>query len=185
MKKYTLIKGFKIYGASLYLHWSAALVIAAVLALSFKDPFLGLISVASYFAVILIHEVGHAYIAHRLGYQVFGIYLGFIHGLCEHQAPYSLKHEAMIAWGGVVAQLIVAVPIIIAAKLFNINQIPGLGPVVGFLGYLSVMMVPMNLAPSRLFDGEMAWKLIPILINEKNKNKPKSKTKKNHLKIIK
>jgi Zn-dependent protease len=185
LKKYTKIKSFKVYGARVYLHWSAILVGVVLLALSIKSPVLGVISVSSYFAVILLHEAGHAYLAHRLGYQVYGIYIGFMHGICEYEAPYSLKQEALIAWGGVLAQLIVAIPLIVAAQLFEINQITGIGPIVAFLGYISAMTVLINLAPSRPLDGAVAWKLVPILIRENTKNKPKSKTKKRNLKIIK
>jgi Zn-dependent protease len=180
MQKYTLVNFMRIYGAPVYLHWSALLVVALIIVQSVNNPILAIISAASYFGIILVHETGHAFFVRRLGYQVHGIYLGFIHGLCEYELPYNMKHQAIIAWGGVIAQLVIAIPLIIAAQVFEINNIPGLGPVVAFMGYISVMVAIVNLAPGHPFDGATAWKLIPILIKERTK--VKSKTKKHKFK---
>lgn len=183
MKNYTRIRFARIYGAPVYIHWSALLVIGGLLALSIKNPLLALISMSAYFCIILLHETGHAYLAQRLGYRVNAIYLGFIHGSCEYEVPYQhdRKHVYLIAWGGVAAQLIVAVPLIVLAQLFEINKIYGLGPVVAFLGYISAMIAVVNLAPSQPLDGAMAWKLIPIVLKERRSKA----SKKRKFKVVK
>jgi Zn-dependent protease len=186
MKKYILIRFLRIYSAPVYIHWSALLVILGLLALSIKSPVLGLISICSYFGVILLHEAGHAYLANRLGYKVHAIYLGFIHGQCDYEIPYQRisKHECIISWGGVLSQLAVAIPLILLAQLFNINNVYGFGPIVMFLGYISAMIAIVNLAPSHPLDGASAWKLIPMLVRER-RNKNAKKSKKSKFKVVK
>lgn len=181
MQKSIIVKGLKIFGAPVYIHWSALLVMGGLLGFSFNSPVLAIISICSYFGVILLHEAGHAYFARKLGYEVNAIYLGFVHGLCEYQQPYNKKHESIIACGGVVAQLIVAIPLILAAQFAQLNEVFGFGPIVVFLGYISVLVALINLAPSKTLDGGVAWKLVPIRLMEKKGKK----TNKKKFKVIK
>lgn len=119
MKTYTRIKYLNIFGAPVLIHWSAILVFAIFLILSISNFILGLVSIFSYFGLILLHESGHAYFAKKLGYDVYSIYLGFVHGLCEYEEPYNQKDESIVAWGGVIAQLIVAIPLMILENLVS------------------------------------------------------------------
>jgi len=119
--------------------------------------------VFSYLGAILLHEVGHAYCARRLGYPLMEIRIGSVHGVCAYDAPENQRDESIIAWGGVLAQLVVAIPLIVLAQTTPITQIPGFGPIVVFLGYLSVGIALINLIPTPGLDGYEAWKLFPIL----------------------
>lgn len=167
----------------MYLHWSALLVMGGLLGISFNSPILAVISIFSYFGIIMLHETGHAFVANRLGCDIRGVYLGFLHGKCECELPYNQKHKSLIAWGGVAAQLVIALPLIIGSQTLSINEIYGLGPVVAFLGYISALVALVNLAPSRELDGLEAWKLIPVLVKEYMARK-KSKRKKSY-KVVK
>jgi Zn-dependent protease len=40
------------------------------------------------------------------------------------------------------------------------------GPILVFLGYYSLLMVPYNLLPVRGLDGYTAWKIIPIVYQQ-------------------
>jgi Zn-dependent protease len=177
MQRYTKVKYLRVYGAPVYLHWSALLVMGGLLGISFNSPILAVISISSYFGIIMLHETGHAFVTNKLGYGVRGVYLGFLHGKCECELPSNQKHKSLIAWGGVTAQLVVALPLIIGSQILSINEIYGLGPVVAFLGYISVLIALVNLAPSRGLDGLEAWKLIPVLAKE-HMTRRKSKRKK-------
>ena len=112
MKGYVPLGFLRVFGARTHLHWSALLVIGAILAVAIRTPILAAITILSYFGIIFLHEAGHAFVAQRLGYRPFDIYLGFLHGSCVYEAPYNSTHVAIVAWGGVVAQLVIAVPLI-------------------------------------------------------------------------
>jgi Zn-dependent protease len=169
MKGYTRIAFLNAFGSRVHIHWSALLVMGGMLAASIRSPLLAIIVICSYFGIIYLHEAGHAYFAKRLGYRTYDIYLGFVHGLCSHEAPLNEKHECIIAWGGVAAQLAVAIPLILVAHMTSIARVPGLGPVISLLGYTSAMVAAINLAPIRGLDGEKAWRLIPVLLAERRK----------------
>jgi Zn-dependent protease len=171
MKGYTRIAFLNAFGARVHIHWSALLVMGGMLAVSIRSPLLAMSVICSYFGVIYLHEAGHAYFAKRLGYRAYDIYLGFVHGLCSHEAPRSEKDECIIAWGGVAAQLAVAIPLIIIAHAASITRVPGLGPVISLLGYMNAMVAAINLAPGPGLDGKKAWRLIPILLAERRKPK--------------
>lgn len=171
MNGYTRIPFLKIFGARLHIHWSAFVVGGALFAFSIRDPVLALITICSYFALILLHEAGHAFVVRCLGYKPFDIQLGAIHGTCTYPQPHSQFEDALIAWGGVGAQLLVAVPLIIVAQFEWSSHVYGLGPVLAFLGYYSAMIVPLNLAPHPMLDGGKAWSLFPLLWKARRKIK--------------
>jgi Zn-dependent protease len=126
-------------------------------------------AVFSYFGLILLHEAGHAWMAQRIGYRPMAIYLGVFHGLCEHESPESQKHASLIAWGGVAAQLLVALPLIALAALTPAMAISGLRVVITVLGYYSLLIAAFNLAPASFLDGGQAWRLLPILAGERRR----------------
>lgn len=169
MKGCVEINALRVFGARVYLHWSAILVMGVILAFAIRTPLLAVITLGSYFGILFVHEAGHAFFARSLGYQPFGIYLAFLHGRCVIEAPYSRKHESIIAWGGVATQLAIAIPLIVLAQTTSISSIPGFGPVIAFLGYISALVAAFNLAPSAAFDGGKAWALVPILLAERRK----------------
>ncbi|KFN44752.1 hypothetical protein [Arenimonas oryziterrae] len=171
MTGYKRITFLKIFGARVHVHWSVFIVMGGILMMSYRHPVLAPITICSYLGILLLHESGHAFVAGRLGYRSLDIYLGFLHGLCCFQAPETRKDEAIIAWGGVLAQFAVAIPLIVLAQTISLGDVPGMGPVVAFLGYLSALTAFVNLAPSRALDGGKAWALFPILWAERRKPK--------------
>ena len=183
MKTHIQIKYLKIYGAPVYIHKINLAIIAILLIFTLNDPISGPITLCSYLSIILLHEYGHAFFINKLGYKTHAIYLGVIHGLCEYELPYIMKHQAIIAWGGVLAQLFVAIPLIIISQTTDISRIQGVSQIVAFLGYISALVSVVNLAPARGLDGATAWKIFPILIKEKLNKKPKRK--KHKFKVIK
>jgi len=166
MPGYATFRSLQVFGATVHVHWSVFVVVTAMLVASIRDPAWALIGVGCYLAVIVLHEAGHAYLSRRLGYQPFNIYLGFAHGCCETETPDTLRDECIIAWGGVLAQLAVAVPLIAVGQLTSLAEYVVFGPLIGFLGYISALVALMNLAPARGFDGHSAWRLIPLLFAE-------------------
>lgn len=153
----------RLFGAEFRIHWSAWLLTGGIAALSVHAPLAGLVSILSYFSMILLHECGHALFAARLGYRVHSIELGALHGRCCHETHGHERDEAVIAWGGVLAQFAVAIPIIVLYSLGLFDGIEILKPIPVYLGFLSALIALLNLAPAPFLDGGRAWRLLPIL----------------------
>lgn len=100
---YLLLGRVTVLGARLHVHWSAVALAGAMLGIWHRQPGYAIEAIACYFGLILLHEAGHAAMARRLGYRASDIYLSMIHGLCAHDSPETLREEALIAWGGVLA----------------------------------------------------------------------------------
>lgn len=163
MRKWFRVGRLQILGARIYLHWSVLAVVGLLAFMSFSSPIYATVSILSYLGVILLHELGHAWVARRLGYDVDAVRVAFFHGSCEHEAPHTESDEVLIAWGGVLAQLAVAIPILAAAAAFEEYDLGYAAPAVAFLGYVNVLVALVNLVPAPEFDGQMAWRVIPML----------------------
>jgi Zn-dependent protease len=153
----------RILGARVYVHWSVLVVIALIALVSFSSPIHAAVAIASYLGIIVIHEAGHAWVAHRLGCGVDSIHVAFLHGYCTHDMPYNETDHVLIAWGGVAAQLAVAIPILIVATIFDRQDFGYAAPAIAFLGYVNVLIALVNLAPAEGLDGHIAWRAVPLL----------------------
>ena len=153
----------RVLGARVYVHWLVIAVAGLLAFMSFKSPIHAAVAIAAYFGVIVIHELGHGLMARRLGYEVASIHIGFLHGRCEFEAPYTERDDVLIAWAGVAAQLAVAVPVLIIATAFEDYDFGYAAPAIAFLGYLNIMIALVNLAPAPGLDGGTAWRAVPLL----------------------
>lgn len=179
------LKRLSVYGARLHVHWSVLIASGIMLGAFIRQPVHALVLVLSYFGVILLHEAGHALVAKRLGYSPTEIYLTFIHGLCVYQHPDTLKENAMIAWGGVLLQLLVAIPLIVIGQLTPLGSVSLFAIVVAVLGYMSLLVALLNLAPARGLDGALAWRLLPIIFHEIRHGSIARKTTKDFIRRLK
>ncbi|MDB5802121.1 MAG: peptidase family protein [Rhodocyclales bacterium] len=166
MHGYMVTKWFRILGAPVHFHWSVVVVGTALFVGAIQTPFLAFEWLATYLAIILVHEAGHAYFAKRLGYRTHAIYLSFIHGLCVYDAPYYENEADQVAWGGVLAQLTLALPLVGLSWILGDNQHPAVRVLTTNLGYYNLFIAGFNLLPAKGFDGEKAWRLIPFYIKE-------------------
>lgn len=163
---YVLLRRIRVAGARVHVHWLALALGGVVLGVFIRQPLHAAEAVACYFGLILLHEVGHVLVARRLGYAAPDIYLGAIHGFCVHDHPDTFREDALIAWGGVLAQLAVAVPLLALDQIPGFSSLPFVGLVVVAFGYFSLPMVAFNLVPSHGLDGAKAWRLIPLLFSD-------------------
>lgn len=163
---YILVHGLRVMGARLHLHWSALALAAVLLALWIRQPAHALTAVGCYVGVLLLHEIGHAAMARRLGCRVTDIRLSWLHGTCETAAPQSRRDEALIAWGGVLAQLAVALPLIALGQVPALAASPAAGIAIAAFGDFSALVAIANLAPVAPLDGAKAWRLAAILAVE-------------------
>lgn len=148
--------------AALYVHVSVVIAFALLALAAVKDPAFAIATLLSLVGLILLHEVGHAAVARHLGYATRSIRLGLIHGMCEFDAPPNRWDDTLIAWGGIAAQLLIAVPLCIFDAFWRYS-LGFFAPVILVLGYWSVVVVVFNLVPTRGLDGRKAWQIIPLL----------------------
>jgi Zn-dependent protease len=165
MQAYIQLGKDRIFGAPVYTHWSVIVIGAAILVIGWQDLIISAISLLSFLGIILIHEIGHAAIVHKLGYKVIAIRIAPLHGVCEHESPRYEWEAIQIAWGGVLAQA-VAAAIVLTIGNYGGENLAYFGPLTVFVGYYSIMTIPFNLLPVRGLDGEIAWKILPHLFNQ-------------------
>jgi membrane-associated protease RseP (regulator of RpoE activity) len=150
------------FGAKLHVHLSVVIVVVAVALAAIESPAFAAVTLLSFLGLVLLHEWGHGALAHHFDCTVEGIWLAAIHGRCEYQAPETEWERCVIAWGGIAAQLTVAVPLLLLDSLWH-RSLGIFAPIVLILGYYSVIVVMFNLLPLKGLDGALAWRIIPLL----------------------
>jgi len=160
---YVQVQGLRVFHARLHLHWTALGLAACLLVGRIRRPAEALAAVGCYFGVILLHEIGHAVMARRLGYRAPVIRLSFMHGVCEIDAPASRRDEIFIAWGGVLAQVAVAIPLVALAQVRGAMAQPFVALVIVSFGNASLLLALLNLLPIPGLDGATTWRIVPLL----------------------
>jgi hypothetical protein len=117
LKKLTHV--MKVRGVDVYIHWTVFLIVAVFVLGAIQNPGSTLVGLACYLAVIWIHETGHLIAAHRRGSEVFEIEIYPIFGITRFQTPWSRLDHCIIAWGGVIAQAVVAIPLVLWVSIFG------------------------------------------------------------------
>ena len=168
-----LYEVMEIKTVKVYVHWSVLLIGGVILAGAVEAPLLAFTVLVSYYAVILIHECGHMIAAQRSGCTVFSIELYPIWGITHFTEPYSRFDHCVIVWAGVVAQLIVALPLIGLFEIVGYTRYQPVNAILAILGFLSVLTVPFNLLPVYPLDGSIAWGLLPALFRGRSTRSPK------------
>lgn len=108
---------------------------------------LGVFGILLAFASVLVHEMGHALVARRLGVRIAGIDLGFLGGAAQMaDPPRSAKDEMVIAAAGP------AVSLGIAAAGFGLGALTGIG-ILSMLGWINLVLGVFNLLPAFPMDG--------------------------------
>lgn len=122
-----------------------------------SDPSTAIPGLLSYYGVILLHECGHVIVAQRKGYPVWSIEIYPIGGIARFSEPYYRYDRCIIAWGGVLAQLLVAVPVIIVSESIGSTKYASLNTVFGMFGFFSLFVAAFNLIPAPPLDGSIVW----------------------------
>jgi len=158
-----LIEVMEINGVKVFFHWSVLLIGAVILLSALEDPALAVVVLASYYGVILIHECGHMVAAQSKGCAVSSIELYPVWGITRFEEPYSRFDDCVIAWGGVAAQALIGVPLVVWVEVFGYTHSQAVNAVLAILGFFSLSMAVFNLLPIRPLDGAIAWGLIPAI----------------------
>lgn len=96
---------------------------------------------------VLLHELGHAVVARRLGVRIAGIELNFFGGAAKMtELPKSANHEIAIALAGP------AVSVALAAAGWGLYQLTA-EPLAMWAGYINAALAIFNLIPALPMDG--------------------------------
>jgi stage IV sporulation protein FB len=147
----------RIRGAPIRIHWSVALGLLFFTGFRFEPgAWLGFI------ALILVHELGHAALVLRYRLRVVSLDVHGFGGECRWSGNATAWERAAIAWGGVLAQLVLFV------ATFAFVHLTG-GPVTRFgaeLAYVftetNLWVMAINLLPVPPLDGSNAWSIISL-----------------------
>lgn len=147
-------------GAPVRLHWSILLGALFWSRFTFK-PVMWL----AFVGLILIHEFGHALFVVRDRLRLSEIAVDGLGGHCSHERAGSAIEEAVIAWGGVLAQLLLwACTEATLLVLGPPTSLP-LAELVYVLTQANLWLVFINLLPFGPLDGARAWPLLGMLFS--------------------
>jgi Zn-dependent protease len=107
----------------------------------------GVLVVSLAFAFVLLHELGHAVVARRLGVDVSGIELGFLGGAAKMTSlPRTANAELLIAAAGPAVSLVLGGAGLGLAALFH-------SPMFALVGWINLVIAGFNLIPALPMDG--------------------------------
>lgn len=148
----------RVRGVPLRLHWTLPLGALLLSGGRFAPGlWLGIV------LVIALHEAGHALVVHRVGLVNLGVELTGFGGRCLWAGHPTPVQRALVAWGGVLAQLalfLAMVPITLLIDLPPSGFVPDL--VDAFTRANAFLMI-VNLLPIAPLDGKEAWPLFTHL----------------------
>lgn len=106
----------------------------------------GVVIVCLAFASVLLHELGHAAVARKLGVRVTGIELGFFGGAARMEMPRDPSRELQIAAAGPAVSLMLGGAALGLAALTHL-------PLLGLIGWINLIIAGFNLIPALPMDG--------------------------------
>jgi Zn-dependent protease len=108
------------------------------------------------FLSVLIHEMAHAYIAHRRGWKVFGIKLDFLFGTAKLDMSMPEKDSIPVVVAGPLSNLIFAIFVFILIDLFYMFGFyldPVISQFLNTLLFINIILFIFNLLPIYPLDG--------------------------------
>jgi len=153
------------------MHWSIFAIAILVLAGAIRTPDSTFAGMAAWLGLLILHESGHLGMARRRGYRACSMALYPIFGLAGFEAPESRLDRALIAWGGVLAQVAVAVPPALYIMLAGYTPFEPLNAVLVIFGPYSLFAAAFNLLPISPLDGSKAWDIVPAWLEQRRLRK--------------
>lgn len=112
------------------------------------------------FALVLVHEAGHAVMVRRHGLRMVAIDLQGIGGEPRWRGAAAPMSETAIAWGGVLAQVAAFVGARLGILVFGEPTEPWSEDLVYVLTDANLVVMAVHLLPLPTFDGEHAWRVL-------------------------
>ena len=116
---------------------------------------MGVAGACGLFASIVFHEFAHSLVARRFGMEMSGITLFVFGGVAEmKEEPRSPKAEFFMAIAGPLSSVVLAFAFWGVAQFGRVTGWPSqLSGVLGYLGWINIMLVAFNLIPAFPLDG--------------------------------
>jgi hypothetical protein len=148
----------RVRGAPIRIHWSAPLGAIAFTGFSFSPGLW-----AGFLLLVVLHELGHAAMVHRFGYQVVAVRVHAFGGDCQWAGDPTAAEDAAVAWGGVLVQALLWVVAMAIVLLVGWPSSPILAGLLITFTSTNARMIVFNLLPIPPLDGHRAWPLVRIL----------------------
>lgn len=151
-------------------HWRGAPIrahlsipVSAGVLIAFSGGRAAMVQPLALLIIILVHELGHALIACRLGLEVEAIDLHGTGGECRVSEPPTQGAAIALAWGGVAGQMALFwVPDLLGLLGLEPQHFVWRSFLAVFIGPNLLLML-INLLPIAPLDGATAWKVFPWL----------------------
>jgi Zn-dependent protease len=144
----------RLAGVDLRLHWSVPVGALVFGSLRF-EPVLWL----AFIAVLLVHDLGHVLMVRRLGFPLTGIDVTGFGGHCRFRGSADALEHALIAWGGMVAQVLLLIGTCLGGLAFGHPSSHHASLVEHAFVEINLWILLLNLLPFPPLDGARAWRL--------------------------
>jgi Zn-dependent protease/CBS domain-containing protein len=112
---------------------------------------MAIVAALLFFASLLLHELGHSWVARREGMEIDGITLWLFGGVSEFKTRFpSAGAEFRIAIAGPLVSLVLGVVFVLIALAGLPSAVDG---VAAWLGYINLTLLVFNLIPALPLDG--------------------------------
>lgn len=125
--------------------------------------------------VLLGHEFGHVAMARWRRVAVYAITINGMHGETARGYARGKLDEIIVAWGGVLAQLLILALALLLLPLLPVPQNAWLGDALTGVYTVwtrwNILLLVIALLPFSTLDGSVAWQIVPYL-RERLKRRP-------------
>jgi hypothetical protein len=148
----------RVRGAPVRVHWTAPLGAFVFTGFSIAPALW-----VGFFVLVVLHELGHAAIVRRFGYEVVAVRVHAFGGDCVWSGDATRAEIAAVAWGGVFAQAAIWVVASLVVLFAGAPSSPLLGALALTFTSTNARIIVFNLIPIPPLDGYRAWPLLPML----------------------
>lgn len=149
-------------GAPLRWHWSLPLGMAFAGGWELEP-----LSWLLFLGLVLVHQAGHHLAVRRAGLSIIGVDLQGLGGEVRWHGAATPREQIIIAWSGVLAQLAFLVFAQVVLAIAGGVSTPWLAEVEHVCVTVNAVVMGLNLLPLPTFDGEVAWKVVALMLGRK------------------
>jgi hypothetical protein len=113
----------------------------------------------AFLVIVLVHELGHAAAVRSSGFTLSGIDVTGLGGQCRFRGRASDLERAWIAWGGVLAQMLLLVVALVIRAIGGAPQSRAALLASEAFIEINLWVAALNLLPFAPLDGADAWRL--------------------------